>query len=187
MIEHVAMNLLESGLTHIMDSPHDNGILHMIVSRPNKKERSTPVRCSLTRKGGIEGDHWANGCWKSLPDGSPDPTVQITIMNSRCLDLIATNKSRWPLAGDNLIVDMDLGVQNLKAGQKLSLGSSVLEITDVPHTGCIKFRDRFGIDALKFVSIKTAKEMRLRGVYAQVIQDGEIQIGDHLKKLTIKG
>lgn len=131
----------------------------------------------------MEGDHWAKGCWKSLPDGSPDPSVQLTIMNSRCLDLLAIEKSKWPLAGDNLIVDMDLGVENLKAGQKLSLGSAILEITDVPHTGCIKFSDRFGLEALKFVSTKKGKEMRLRGVYAQVIQDGEIRVGDRLNKI----
>ena len=184
MTEHLTINRLESGLTHIMDSPRNNGILQMIVVRPAKKERATPERCTLTRKGGVEGDHWARGCWKSLPDGSPDPSVQITIMNSRCLDLIAMEKSRWPCAGDNLIVDMDLGIHNLKPGQKLSLGSAILEITDVPHTGCIKFRDRFGIDALKFVSTREGKEMRLRGVYAQVMQDGEIQIGDRLNKIA---
>ena len=183
MMEHVMMDRLESGLGHILDSPKDNGVLKMIVSRPAKKERAMPVRCYLTRKGGVEGDHWAHGCWKSLPDGSPDPSVQVTIMNSRCLDLITTQQSQWPLAGDNLIADLDLSVHNLNPGQKLSIGSAILEITDVPHTGCIKFRDRFGIDALKFVSTKTAKELRLRGVYAQIIQDGEIQIGDRLNKV----
>ena len=183
MIEHPSLDILEAGLEHIRNSPTDNGLLHMIVVRPEKKQRSTPEHCLLSSKGGAEGDHWAKGCWKSLPDGSPDPDVQITIMNSRCLELISSSPSQWPLAGDNLIADLDLGVHNLKPGQKLSVGTTILEITAVPHTGCDNFKVRFGLDSLKFVSTKAGKELRLRGIYARIIQDGEIRIGDRLKKV----
>lgn len=183
MIEHRSLDTLEAGLENIESSPTDNGMLYMIVVRPAKKERAVQWYSKLTPEQGVEGDHWSKGCWKLLPDGSPDPAVQITIMNSRCLDLLATSKERWPLAGDNLIVDLDLSTKNLKPGQKLSIGSAQLEITDVPHTGCMNFRDRYGIDALKFVSTKDAKELRLRGVYAQVIKAGEIRIGDRMKKI----
>ncbi len=184
MIEHASIETLESGLNHIRKSPADNGTLDMIVIRPEKKQRVTVGKCLLSAKGGAEGDHWAKGCWKSLPDGSPDPSVQITIMNSRCLELVAVTKEKWPLAGDNLIADLDLSENNLKPGQKISVGKAILEITDVPHTGCINFRDRFGIDALKFVSTKSAKELRLRGVYAKIIQDGEVHVGDQLRKIA---
>jgi len=183
MTDHPSITTLETGLAHIRESPTDNGVLHLIVVRPQKKQRLTLQQCMLSFKRGVEGDHWAKGCWKSLPDGSPDPDVQVAIMNSRCLDLIATSESRWPLAGDNLIVDLDLSVHNLKPGQKLSIGGAILEITAVPHTGCHYFRDRFGIDALKFVSTQSAKELRLRGIYARVIQDGEIRKGDRMKKI----
>lgn len=184
MIEYRSQSFLESGLAHIRNSPADNGILEMIVTRPAKKARSTPHRCTLSSQGGVEGDHWAKGCWKSLPDGSPDPAVQVAIMNSRCLGLISASKSQWSLAGDNLIVDLDLSIHNLKPGQRLSIGTVILEITAVPHNGCASFKDRYGGDALKFISTKGAKELRLRGIYARVIQDGEIQLGDHLRKLT---
>jgi MOSC domain-containing protein YiiM len=183
MIEHPTLETLEAGVDHIRNSPSDDGILDMIVVRPQKKQRSTPQQCELTSKGGLEGDHWAKGCWKSLPDGSPDPSVQITIMNSRCLDLITTSKSQWPLAGDNLIADLDLSVGNLSPGQRLSIGSAILEITDVPHTGCNSFKERFGIESLKFVSTKMGKELRLRGIYAKVVKNGEVQVGDRLKKI----
>lgn len=184
MIEHPSIDILEAGLGHIRESPTDNGILQMIVVRPAKKERATPQHCELSLQRGVEGDHWATGCWKSLPDGRPDPTVQVAIMNSRCLDLITPSKLQWSLAGDNLIVDLDLSDRNLKPGQKLSIGTAILEITDVPHNGCTNFKERFGLDALKFVSTKTAKELRLRGIYAQVIQNGEVRIGDRMKKIA---
>lgn len=183
MTEHPNLETLETSLENIQDAPKDNGLLEMIVARPEKKQRAVLEACKLSLKGGVEGDHWAKGCWKSLPDGSPDPDVQVTIMNSRCLEHISASRSQWPLAGDNLIVDMDLSVWNLQPGQKLSLGSAMLQITNVPHTGCNQFKERFGIDSLKFISSKTGRELRLRGIYAKIIQDGDIKVGDHLKKV----
>ena len=183
MIEHRSLDTLEAGLENIKNSPHDNGMLYMIVVRPYKSERAIPWYCNLSPEGGVEGDHWAQGCWKSLPDGRPDPAVQVTIMNSRCLELLAPTKEQWALAGDNLIIDFDLSTENLKPGQKISIGSAILQITDVPHNGCIKFRDRFGADALRFVSTKEGKELRLRGIYAQIIKAGEIRVGDRMKKI----
>ena len=183
MIEHRSFADLETGLENIKKSPRDNGMLYMIVVRPMKRERAVPWYCNLDPDVGLEGDHWSQGSWKSLPDGSPDPHVQVTIMNSRCLDLIATAKDRWPLAGDNLIVDMDLSMSNLPPGQKLSIGSAILQVSDIPHTGCMNFRDRFGVEALKFVSTKEARNLRLRGIFARVIKAGEIRVGDLMKKI----
>lgn len=184
MIEHRTIADMEHGLENIKNSPADNGVLFMIVVRPRKREREVPWYCNLSPEFGVQGDHWSKSCWKTLPDGSPDPLVQISLINSRCLHLIATSKDRWPLAGDNLIVDLDLSNKNLKPGQRLEIGSAIIEITDVPHTGCMKFRDRFGVEALKFVSTKEARELRLRGAFARVIAAGEIRVGDRIKKIS---
>lgn len=183
MIEHRSQTDLEAGLENIKGSPRDNGMLYMIVVRPMKRERAVPWFSHLSPEAGVEGDHWVQGSWKSLPNGTPDPNVQITLMNSRCLDLIATSKDRWPLAGDNLIVDLNLSAENLKPGQKLALGTAILEVSDIPHTGCMKFRERFGVEALKFVSSKVARELRLRGLFARVIKAGEIRVGDRIRKM----
>jgi hypothetical protein len=176
-------SILDAGLAHIQASPADQGKLDMIVVRPSKRQRATPNHVHLSARGGVEGDHWAMGCWKSLPDGSPDPSVQVAIMNSRCLDLISPTKAAWALAGDNLIIDLDLSTQNLIAGQRIEIGTAMLEITAVPHNGCALFKDRFGTDALKFISAPSSRQLRLRGVYAKVIQDGDVLIGDIVKKV----
>ena len=104
-------------------------------------------------------------------------------MNTRCLDLVAGSRDRWALAGDNLLVDLDLSEVNLATGQRLKIGEAILEITAKPHTGCSKFSQRFGAEALKFVNSAEGKALRLRGVHAQVIQPGRITVGDRIEKL----
>ncbi len=65
-------------------------------------------------------------------------------MNARCIDLIAGSRDRWPLAGDNLFLDLDLRPENLPPGTKLTIGSAVIEITDPPHTACAQFAGHYG-------------------------------------------
>ena len=117
-------------------------------------------------------------------DGRPHPDVQVCIMNSRVIQLIARDRARWPLAGDNLFVDLELRPENLPPGTRLSVGSAVLEITAVPHNGCATFVEHFGRDAVRFVNSADGKARRLRGIYARVARDGEIAVGDRLKKIV---
>jgi len=101
-------------------------------------------------------------------------------MNSRVIERIAASRDRWPLAGDQLFVDLDLTPENLPAGSLLRVGSAILEVSATPHTGCRKFVDRFGLDAMKFVSSTTGTAQRLRGIYARVTTSGSIATGDRM-------
>jgi MOSC domain-containing protein YiiM len=175
---------LNDGLSEIGQSPKDQGVLKVIVVRPEKNQRISPTECRLSPELGLEGDHWAKGCWLSLPDGSPDPVVQVTIMNARVIALIAQQESRWSLAGDNLYVDLDLGEENLPCGQRLSIGSAVLEVTDKPHRACSKFAERFGEDAVEFVNSLEGMRLRLRGVNAKVVEAGSVKVGDEVRKIS---
>ena len=104
-------------------------------------------------------------------------------MNSRVVSLIAQTKDRWQLAGDQLFVDLDLSEENLPPGSRLEIGSAIVEITPIPHNGCKKFTNRFGVDAMKFVNSKTGKLLHLRGLNAKIVKAGKIKTGDIVKKL----
>jgi MOSC domain-containing protein YiiM len=53
-----------------------------------------------------------------------------------------------------------------------------MKITPKPHTGCKKFRARFGLEALKWINAPENKALRLRGLHAEVLEPGEVAVGD---------
>jgi hypothetical protein len=183
IMKHLTMAELEAGLDHIRQSPKDEGVLQVIVRRPQIGERETLEEGELHLQEGLVGDSWKNRSSSRTPDGSPHPDMQINIMNARVIALVAPDKDRWQLAGDQLFIDMDLSNENLPAGTQLALGSAVIEVTPPPHTGCKKFVSRFGLDAMKFVNSPVGKQLHLRGINGRVVQTGIIRVGDVAKKL----
>ena len=176
--DHLTTEQLEAGLEHIRQSPADGGSLLMIVRRPGTDEREVVEEAALDVDVGLVGDNWKARGSPRTPDGKANPEAQITMMNSRLLALLAQSEERWPLAGDQLVIDMDLSVDNLPPGTRLSIGSAMVEISAKPHTGCEKFEDRFGRDALRFISTPLGRSLRLRGVNTKVVRSGTIRVGD---------
>ena len=73
----------------------------------------------------------------------------------------------------------------MPAGTRLAIGSAVLEVTAQPHTGCGRFVERFGTEAMKFVNSPTGRRLNLRGINARVIQSGVARAGDRARKLPV--
>jgi hypothetical protein len=182
-IKHLTMAELEAQLDHLRDSPKDGGVVQLIVRRPRVDEREFLEEAELDPAKGLVGDSWSVRGSSKTPDGGPHPEMQINIMNARVADLVAQEKTRWGLAGDQLYIDMDLSKTNLPAGSRIAVGSAVLEVSPLPHTGCHKFVSRFGVDAMKFVNSAVGKELCLRGINAKVVQAGVVQLGSTAKKL----
>jgi hypothetical protein len=183
MFTHLKTEELLAGLDNIRRSPTGEGVLELIVRRQAINDREVLDQAELDLAQGLVGDSWNRRRSTSTPDGSPNVEMQITVMNSRVAALVAQDRDRWPLAGDQLYLDMDLSAINLPAGTRLAVGSSVIEVTAPPHLGCQKFVARFGIEAMKFVNSPVGKELRLRGIHARVIQPGVIRTGDLARKI----
>ena len=177
-VKHLTIEELEAGLEMIRQSPQDNGILKLLVRRPQEGEREVLELGELDLVHGLMGDNWLTRGCRSTSDGSAHPDCQLNIMNFRVIALLAGEKERWPLAGDQLYLDLDLSGDNLPPGTRLALGSAVIEVTAEPHTGCKKFLARFGLPAIKFVNSPLGRQLNLRGINAKVVKPGMIRVGD---------
>ncbi len=197
-MDHLTTEQLEAGLELIRQSPTDDGRLEMIVQRPTEGERVVLDIGELNTEEGLAGDSWNVRGSRRTDDGTSHPDMQINIMNSRVLALVAQRPDRMHLAGDQLVVDLDLSAINLPAWTRLAIGDAVIdmsgdyhptgegaiiEITDQPHSGCGKFTRRFGLEAHRFVNSELGKELRLRGVNARVLVPGTIRQGDVIRKI----
>src|SRR5215211_3770573 len=182
-VKHLTMQQLEAALDHLRGAPKDDGVLQLIVRRPQIDDREVIEEAELDPVLGLIGDSWSRrGSSKSV-DGGPHPEMQINIMNSRVTALVAQELARWPLAGDQLYIDMDLGHENLPPRSRIAIGSVVLEVSALPHTGCIKFVSRFGAEAMQFVNSPLGKKLCLRGINAKIIQGGIVKVDQTARKI----
>jgi MOSC domain-containing protein YiiM len=172
---HLDLAALEAGLDEIRHSPRDDGKVELIVRRPAEDERETLAEAHLDTAAGLVGDGWS--------DRTADLARQVTVINARVAALVAQAPERWPLAGDQLYVDLDLSSDNLPPGTQLQVGSAVIEVTTRPHRGCKKFAARFGPDALRFVNSPMGAALNLRGINTRVVHAGVVRPGDVLRKL----
>lgn len=178
IVRHLTRAELDAGLEAIRNSPKDNGVVELIVSRPQPNAREVLEHAQLDPRAGLAGDSWGSRV------AAPDPVTQLTLMNARVIALIAPDRARWPLAGDQLYVDLNLADDNLPPGTQLEVGTAVIEVSAEPHLGCGKFVERFGVDAMKFVNSPLGRQLHLRGINARVVRAGAVRVGDSARKLT---
>ena len=177
---HRTTEQLEAGLDLIRASPVGTGTLELIVRRPAIDEREVLDSAELDLAVGLVGDTWKDRPSRRLDFRAPHPDMQLNVINARSIDLIAGDRDRWALAGDQLYVDLHLGADELPAGTRLQIGEAVIEVTAIPHTGCDKFTRRFGLDAMRFVNGPEGRRLNLRGINAKVVVAGTIRTGDRI-------
>ena len=177
---HRSITELETMVDGILSAPNDAGPIEMIVRRPAEGDREVVESAELSTEQGLVGDNWID---RVDENGEPYRPAQITLMNSRVADAVATSRDRWPLAGDQIYVDLDISHENLPAGSRIQVGDAVVEISEVPHTGCDKFASRFGREALRFANVGVGKVNRFRGVNGFIVESGIVRVGDKVTKL----
>lgn len=186
---HRAAEDLAAAMPRILAAPADVGTLSLIVRRPGEDQREILDEGALDLAVGLAGDTWDQRPSSRSDDGGPHPDMQLNVMGTRVLEALAgEDRERWALAGDQLIVDLDLSPENLPVGTLLAIGEeAVIAVTDQPHRGCPKFAGRFGVDALRFVNTGVGGERRFRGLNAKVVVPGTIRAGDAVRKVVPTG
>lgn len=158
-------------------SPRDEGRVEGLVIRPAGGAPGTRRRCAsivLDPKEGIVGDRWAEG-----PERMSG--AQVSLINVHALrSLAGGDEEKMALSGDNLHVDLDLSEANLPIGTRLEIGSTVLEVSEVPHRPCRSFHERFGATAAKKVARGVRIGLRGRGVLCRILTAGTIHVGDRI-------
>ncbi len=174
---------LAAALPGVLAAPKDAGQVRLLCSRPKPNARTYPDRLDVSRSQGVAGDFEMSRPWLVLPDGSPDPRNQVSIISWRVLDLVWRERNPLAHPGDNIAVDMNLTEENLPVGTFLAVGSAVLRVSDEPNEGCVKWKVRFGRDALDWVAAPGHLPLRLRGLFCSVERDGNVRLGDTVRRL----
>lgn len=171
---------LDAALPHILAAPKTDAVIATLCLRPAFGERSFPDRITMTSAEGIPGERWATLPWSRLADGTPDPRIQVSLLPTRVMNLVWQDRS-VPHPGDPIVADLDMSEANLPVGTLIKAGTAVLRVSDLPNDGCVKWKVRYGADAMAFITADP--RLRLRGVLCSVEQDGEVTLSDRLQVL----
>ncbi len=172
---------LDAALPHVLAAPKTDAPIQSLCLRPAFNQRQMVERLSLTRAEGIPGERWLTLPWLKTEDGAPHPGIQVSILQSRVTDLVWRDRDATPHPGDPIVADLDCSEANLPVGTLIQAGTALLRVSGVENLGCVKWKVRYGLDALRWV--ESRPELRLRGVLCSVEQDGEITLDDRLQVL----
>jgi MOSC domain-containing protein YiiM len=178
---HFTAAELEERLPGVRGAPTDSGLVELVTRRPVEGERELLDEAELHLVDGLVGDRWSKGRSNGRP---PNRDAQLTLMSVRAAELMAGTRERWALAGDQLYVELDISEENLPPGTRLAVGTAVIEVSDEPHTGCKKFVQRFGMEAMLLVNSPEGRALRLRGMNTRIVEPGVVRPGDEIRKLA---
>lgn len=174
---------LMAALPDICAAPSDVAPIRYLCRRPDFGQRDFVDRLELTVEKGIPGERWLRHPWMRLPDGRPDPAIQVSILPARVCDLVWQPGDTAPHPGDPIVADLNTGLENLPTGSLIGAGNAVLQVSGVFNTACVKWRTRYGDDAFRWINMEGHPRLRLRGILCAVVQDGVVTMDDRLKVL----
>ena len=87
---------LDAALPSILAAPRDAGVTRLLCSRPRPNVRTFPQMLTFTRATGVAGDFEHTRPWLTLPDSSPDPRNQVSIMPWQVLELVWRDRVSTP-------------------------------------------------------------------------------------------
>ena len=186
MMDFVTKSALDAAIVQIKEAPKDDVPIETLCFRPGFGERQFPDQIDLTRRGGITGERWLKTPWMKLPDGSPDPAIQVSILGRRVHDAVRFDPQNMLHPGDTIIADLDCSEANMPRGTLLKIGSAVLRVSGVFNTACVKWKARYGAEAFEWINEPEYRPLRLRGLLCSIHQDGVISKEDRILKCGVE-
>ena len=180
---HATPEDLARALPHVLAAPKNGAAVDCLCFRPGFNRRTFPDRLTLTRDQGVPGERWMVAPWLKLADGSPDPRIQVSILPRRVMDAVWLDRENTPHPGDTIVCDLDTSHANLPVGTLLQAGTAVLRVSDVFNDGCVKWKVRYGKPAKDWIVAPGHPELRLRGILCSIEADGQVALGDPIRKL----
>lgn len=171
---------LDAALPHIMGAPKTDAPIVSLCFRPGYGERQFPDSLRMTVAGGIPGERWLTAPWLRLANGAPDPSIQVSILPKRVMDLVWQDRAGTPHPGDPIVADLDCSEVNLPAGTRIVAGTAILQVSTAFNDGCVKWKTRYGEAAKDWLTAANHVPLRLRGILCEIVQDGEVTIADRL-------
>lgn len=182
----VTMDQLMAALPAVLAAPKDRTVVRQLTFRPGFNQRQHPDRLRLTLAEGVPKERWLTAPWLRLPDGRPDPAIQISILPTRVHDLVCAGPG-MPHPGDTILADLDTSQANLPEGTLLRAGTATLRVSGLFNEGCVKWKARYGQDAKDWITRPGHPTLRLRGILCAVVKDGEVALGDPIAVLSRPG
>lgn len=179
--EPVTTDELNAALPHILAAPKTDAPIRCLCFRPAYNGREFPESLQMTVVGGVPGERWLNQAWLKLPDGRPDPDIQVSILQSRVLDLVWRDREGSIHPGDTIVADLDCSEANLPEGTLIRAGTALLRVSSVFNDGCVKWKLRYGKEAKDWIVAPGHPPLRLRGVLCAIVADGVVSVTDRLQ------
>lgn len=169
-----------AALPYIKAAPKTDAPIEMLCLRPDYGQRQFVDQITLTVDQGMPGERWATAPWLKLPDGSPDPRIQVSILPKRVMDAVWLDRAGQVHPGDPIVADIETSYDSLPVGTRLQAGSAVLEVSDAFNDGCVKWKHRYGAAAKDWLVRPDTRPLRLRGLLCRVVRDGVLRQTDRL-------
>ena len=149
---------LEAFLPTVLATPKDVGTARARRAPAGQGRREVLDEGELDATVGLVGDSWSERGSSRTPDGRPHPDMQLNVMSASLVAFLAGDPDRRALAGDQLLPrPRPLARQPAgrhPPGHRRPRGAAARSSRSPrpPHTGCAKFVERFGAEAMRFVN-----------------------------------
>ncbi|MEN8661342.1 MAG: MOSC domain-containing protein [Lentimonas sp.] len=164
-----------------LTAPIEKGQVDFLINRPSEGVHTQVDELYFDVEKGIIGDRWSETAWLKLLDGRSDPRVQVSLTNTSVIRCFTGESGEGVFrCGDNVYTNLNLSERALPIGAHLQIGEAVIEVSDVLNDACGKFSQRFGKEAFACVRSEENASLRLRGLFAKIVQSGSVRIDDQL-------